>query len=516
MTGPLPRSSPAAAQDAAAQDIAAQDIPAPARDDAAAAAAAESFLLGRIDYERTPPAGNVHGAFRLERMQDFLARLGDPQTKLPCVHIAGSKGKGSTAAMTAAILTQAGRRTGLFTSPHVERFEERIQIDGVLIPTERFQALVEQIRPIVADMDRAPLGGPTFFELTTALAWLHFLAERVDLVVLEVGLGGRLDATNICRPLVSIITSISRDHTRILGDRPEQIAREKAGIIKPGVPVLTAVAEPGPLAVIRELADRHGAPCHVLGDGIRLTSRLATTTAVAGDAAGDEACNRRDRDGHETNRQFESSRQEIAAGGLPFFDLEIVTPWRTHRGLRTPLAGEHQCRNAALAVAAVDALHAQGAAEVAAEAIPAGLRAVRWPLRVEVVARRPWLILDAAHNEASIQALVDALRPVAARRRLAVFGSSRDKDAPTMLRLLAAGFDQLIVTQFLGNPRAIPADELRQLAEQAAPGRVTLAPTPAAALQAARSLASVDDLICVTGSFFLAGEILELLRSGAN
>lgn len=452
------------------------------RSEEAPESAAVEFLLSRIDYERTPPTGNAAGSFKLARMQALLEALGDPHRAAPCVHIAGSKGKGSTAAMLASILTRAGYRTGLFTSPHVHRFEERIQLDGRMIPPERVAEFVEQLRPVAAAMDVGPLGGPTFFELTTAMAWLYFRTVAAEIVVLEVGLGGRLDATNLCRPLATIITSISRDHTRLLGDRLEQIAREKAGIIKPGVPVITGVGEAGPLDVIRSVAAEHQAACTVLGEALRWEAR------PAGDSA----------------------------APLPRLRLDLQTPWREHHGLTVPLPGEHQARNAALAAAAADCLDAAGEFRIAPEAVAAGLAAVRWPLRVEVVGERPLVILDAAHNDASIAALLETLRPLRVRRRIVIFGASRDKDAPAMLRLLAGCFDEIVVTRYLGNPRAYPVEELSRLAAEAFPGPVRCSPHPQAAWELARGEAAEDDLICVTGSFFLAGEIRALFQAGTK
>lgn len=450
----------------------------------ASQSAAAGFLLGRIDYERTPPSGNSAGTFRLARMQDLLRRLGDPQLAVPCIHIAGSKGKGSTAVMTAAILTAAGYRTGLFTSPHIQQFEERIQIDGQPIPIEQFAQLVEQLRPIAEEMDPEPLGGPTFFELTTALAWLYFTAAQVDIVVLEVGLGGRLDATNLCRPLVTIVTSISRDHMKILGDTLEEIAGEKAGIAKSGVPLLTAVTAAGPLEVIREKAAAVNAPCHVVGEGINA-------------------------------HILDPSDIDAERSAVPCVSIAVETPWRVHDCVDVPLPGRHQAWNTALAIAAVDLMNASGALRIPATAIDDGLRSVHWPLRIEVIARDPLLIVDAAHNEASIAALVETLGDVPARRRIAIVAISKDKDAATMLRLLGASFDDMILTRFLGNPRAIAIAELQRLCGDETRARLHAAETPAEALALARTMVSPRDLICATGSFFLAGEVRGLVKPPA-
>jgi dihydrofolate synthase/folylpolyglutamate synthase len=422
------------------------------------------------------------------------------------VHIAGSKGKGSTAAMLASILTAAGHRTGLFTSPHIERFEERIQIDGVPIESQTFVDLVERLRPVAEAMDHTPLGGPTFFELTTALGWLHFQAAGAEIVVLEVGLGGRLDATNLCRSVATLITSISRDHTRLLGETCEEIAREKAGIIKRGIPMLTAVDAPGPLEVIREIAAAHVAPLLKLGSEIRIAGLVSTPSDLHGETEVGlivDAANA-------ARPEPRPPGEPVAVDPLPHYSIDVATPQRTHSGLTPRLPGIHQTRNAALAVAAADLLDEQGF-NVPERAIREGLLSVRWPLRIEMVGRRPLTILDAAHNEASIAALVETLSHVACERRVVVFGASRDKDVRAMLRQLDPFFHEIVLTSYCGNPRALPAEELAELARMEWDRDVHVAPTPAAALELARTLAGANDLVCVTGSFFLAGEVRELM-----
>jgi dihydrofolate synthase/folylpolyglutamate synthase len=229
-----------------------------------------ALLWERIDYERA--SGIVYGEseYKLDRMRELLARLGDPQSSAPIIHVAGTKGKGSTAAMIAAVLSAAGYRTGLFSSPHLTRVEERMAIDGQPCPEGEFVELARRLRPIVAEMDalaaRTPGEvGPTYFELTTALALLHFAAQKVDAMVLEVGMGGRLDSTNVCASTVAVITSISFDHTRQLGHTLALIAREKAGIIKPGVPVVSGVIADEPRNVIEEVSRRQRSPIVQLG-----------------------------------------------------------------------------------------------------------------------------------------------------------------------------------------------------------------------------------------------------------
>jgi dihydrofolate synthase/folylpolyglutamate synthase len=452
--------------------------PDPAPSDAAAAfVRATEFLLERIDYERAPPARGGGEAFRLDRMADLLERLGHPERELPCIHIAGSKGKGSTAAMLDAILHSAGVRTGLFTSPHIQSFSERMRVDGRPIPAGRFAALIDRMRPIVAEMEAGPLGGPTFFELTTALAWLHFLDAEVELVVLEVGLGGRLDATNLCRPIATIITSISRDHTRLLGETLPEIAREKAGIIKPGVPVLSGVTDPSAAAVIAEVAAAQQAPLFRLGLEIRCEASLDEHTRAM------PAC----------------------------ASVRVTSPWSDHAPVRLKLAGRHQAVNAALATAAADLIDSLGRHAVRGMDVRRGLQSVRWPLRIEVLARSPLLIVDAAHNEASIAALLETLAPLSVQRRILLFAASRDKDVRAMLALVAAACDDLILTRFLGNPRSVALADLVRLLPESPRARVHQAETPAAALALGRSLAAPADLLCASGSLFLAAEVRELV-----
>src|SRR4051794_26122956 len=226
---------------------------------------ATRFLLSRVDFERTINVPYPQRDFRLDRMRRLLARLGDPQHGLRVVHIAGTKGKGSTAAAIASILRAAGSRTGLYSSPHLDGVEERLAIDGEPCPPHELAALINRIRPVIEIMDREPLDGPsasnrpTYFEIITSLAFLRFAEQNVEAAVVEVGLGGRLDSTNVCQPLVAVITSISFDHMQQLGNTLALIAREKAGIIKPGVPVVSGVTESEPREIIAAIARNRGA-----------------------------------------------------------------------------------------------------------------------------------------------------------------------------------------------------------------------------------------------------------------
>jgi len=423
--------------------------------------------------------------FKLERMHELLDRLGSPHSGLPVVHVAGTKGKGSTATMIAAILTDAGCRTGLFTSPHLERVEERFAVDGAICASDELVELVDTIRPAVEAMDREARRrrdwadfAPTYFEILTAMAFLHFARQNADVAVLEVGMGGRLDSTNVCRPLVSVLTSISLDHIAQLGDTVELIAAEKAGIIKPGVPVVSGVVEPGPRQVIRDTAGR--LDCRLVEAGVDFhVIEAASTTA----------------------------------------DVDRVTAFdyrETHgeplRGLRLAMPGQHQKANAGVALAAVSQLRRAGW-NVPEAAVRSGLARAFCRGRVEILDRRPTVVLDVAHNRASVAALVDVLNwQFPDRRKWGVFAAGKDKDLRGMIEVLSPAFDQMVFTRYLENPRAASADQLAELASELTGRTFATRPTPAESWEWTANEAGPDDLICITGSFFLIHEIRRHIR----
>lgn len=443
-------------------------------------AAALAFLLDRIDYERQQHVAYGEQAYRLDRMRELLARLGNPHQGLPIVHVAGTKGKGSTAAMLAAALTASGHRTGLFSSPHLERVEERMAIDAQPCSEGEFVELVERLRPIVAAMDveagqRGEMG-PTYFELTTAMALLHFRCRGADAAVLEVGMGGRLDSTNVVTPAVSVITSISFDHTKQLGPTLSAIAREKAGIIKAGVPVVSGVTPDEPRAVIEQIAALRGS---------RLVQLDRDFTFSYTPPRHLEARSGRGR------IDFES-RLAGADGRLPQVELALL--------------GSHQGANAAVALATLLELRRQGW-RLPEDAVRRGLAELSWPARIETIGRRPLVVIDAAHNVASIEALLRTLEEsFSPRRRLLIFATTKDKDVGGMLRLLLPRFERVIFTRYQNNPRGVPPDELLSLAEPLA-AKCAVAPDPGSAWAVARAWAAPEDLICVTGSFFIAAEV---------
>jgi dihydrofolate synthase/folylpolyglutamate synthase len=455
------------------------------------------FLFGRINYERVTGIAFSSDDQKLVRMRRLLQQIGNPHEGLKVVHVAGTKGKGSTSVMAAAILTAAGYQTGLYTSPHVSAFEERMVVDGKPPSAAQFVDLVNRLIEPIEHMDRDSDGpGPTYFELATALAWLYFRDSGADLAVLEVGLGGRLDATNVCDPHVVVITNISRDHTNILGSSPAEIAGEKAGIVKTGIPVISGVA-PGPAAdVVQAICRRHQSPLHRLGSEIfwRPCQNDESTGSVSTGS---------------TNLTPVSTNSTNLTQGRA---IDVETPWGKWPGLKVPLRGDHQADNAALAVAAATLLRQFGP-RVPDSAVYAGLSGVRWPARIEVLGTRPTIVVDAAHNWASTRALLGALDQdfSAASRRILVFAATRDKDVAGMLRLLLPRFDSVVLTQYQSNPRGVPIDELAALVQATATRSCHVGADPASAWRLALHLATCEDLICVTGSFFIASELRELI-----
>jgi dihydrofolate synthase/folylpolyglutamate synthase len=419
------------------------------------------FWYGRINYEvRAAKPGDL----KLERMRALLKLLGDPHDRVRLVHVTGTKGKGSTCAMLASVLRAAGYRVGLFTSPHLEHVEERVQVDGVPISHAELAARMAEAAAAVRVLDADGSAGITFFEIGTALGFLHFCYRRCDVAVIEVGLGGRFDSTNVCHPLVSVITNVGLDHTAQLGNTLEAIAYQKAGIIKRRVPVVSGVTQDGPRAVVRRVAAEVGAP-------------LYEVNSLSRDAGG--------------------------AGG----DNPPATRWSA-----TNLLGAHQLANAAVAVAAVERLRETGM-PIPDAAVARGLADVRWPARVELISTAPHVVLDTAHNVPSAEALVNTLResiPVSGTKRV-VFAVSSDKDYRGMLRVLADYFDHFHLTRY-GNPRGVPPEKLAAVLAAVSPGKpFTLHATSREAWAAARAAAGGDDLVCVTGSVFLAGELRPLL-----
>lgn len=449
-----------------------------------------AFLYQRLNYERTDSMPYDPATLKLDRMRRLLELVGNPHDSLDIVHIAGTKGKGSTAHFVRSILTQAGYRTGCYTSPHLTSIEERFAVDGQPCAPADIVHWVDFLRPYVERMDRVdgPNGGPTFFELATAIALLHFRERNVDFTVLEVGLGGRLDSTNVCAPRVSVITSISFDHMRQLGNTLEAIAAEKAGIIKPGVPVITGVTQDEPWRVIDSVAARLDAPVERLGRDFDF-QYYPPKSLEAND--GPRMDYRRRRAG-----QWESVATRVSLSTL----------------------GAHQAANAALACATCDALVAQGLA-IPLEAMLNGLANGRCAARIEVWQKRPAVVIDTAHNGASIQALVRVLRESFPHSpRTLLLAATQGKDVDEMLHALVPEFDTIVCTQYLHNPRGMPVDELMRHTRRITTAEGSVVdlvdcPSPQTAWNQAVRCTPSTGLICVTGSFFLAAEMQIIMAS---
>ena len=447
---------------------------------------AEQFLLHRIDYERVPKMPYTSRDMNLGRMRRLMELLDDPHLKSPIIHIAGTKGKGSTVAMLASVFAADGLTCGSYTSPHLHFVEERFCINNEPCDPEVLAEIVDSTREPVAEMDaNDPDGGPTYFELATAIAFLFFIREKVDVALLEVGLGGRLDSTNVCVPLVSVITSISFDHTKQLGNTLGKIAGEKAGIIKPGVPVVSGAVESEATTVIAAKAAENGSQLLQRGVDFDYRSyRPATGSAM-------------------------SHVDFVSIGERESAELNDVAMGMT---------GEHQAANAAVAVATLSMLPNDELC-VSEDSIRRGLKTATCNARVEVVSTDPTIIVDAAHNVASIDALIRVLKTTwSPRRRRLLLGTTKGKDVPGMLRLLLPAFDEVVCARYENNPRGWSEDKLAALATEIADelrlpirNAISSQSTPANALRVVREKCDSEDLICVTGSFFIAAEIRELL-----
>ena len=416
----------------------------------------------------------------LARERGLLAELGNPQRDYGITHVAGTKGKGSTSTMIASILQAAGTRTGLYTQPDLHTFRERMRINGQVIAGEEIARLVPAVREAVARAGK-PLGSYITYEVATALAFLSFSRGDVKQAVIEVGLGGRLDATNVVEPLVTVITSISYDHMQVLGNTLGEIAGEKAGIVKPGVPLVTSARAPEALAVIEQICAERGAPL------IRVGPADATDCAY-----------------RYTAGKADSERQTF----------DVVTPTGVYRDVELGLLGIHQVENAAAAIAVVERLRERGAV-VSEAAIRTGLRAAHWQARLQVVRRDPWVIVDGAHNADSFAKLFAALRRhFSFERLLLVIGVMADKDLSGIAAEVAQAQPAQIYATAADYPRAAVPEALALVLHQDVPGvPVEAIARSGPALDAALHAAGPRDLVVVAGSLYLAGEVLRWLAA---
>ena len=431
------------------------------------------YLNSFIDYEKRP-VFDYRSAMKLGRMRALLDGLGNPQRNFRSIHIAGTKGKGSTCAFVYSILKEGGIKAGLYTSPHLIDFKERIRIS---FPKERniveaeIAALVTRIKKFLDNFSKSSkFGPPSFFEVYTALAFLFFSIKKTDIAVVEVGMGGRLDATNTLEPLAAGITPISLDHTDRLGKTVEAIAKEKCGIIKENSVVISAEQEPAVLNCIRKAVADKKAKVYLVGKEIFYEPLTASP-----------------------------EEQTFNVRGL-YGEYTLLT---------TPLLGRHQAANAAAAIGIVESLRAHGIT-ICSHNITGGIRNVNWPGRLQIAARSPWIILDGAQNEASARALRETVNSIFAYKKLyLVFGVSSGKDIKGLARNLFPLADEIFFTR-ANSPRAVSPEKIRKDFPDYE-NRSVATFNVGEAVELARRHAGQEDLILVTGSLFVVGEALKYL-----
>lgn len=420
------------------------------------------YLYSFVDYSLKHSSELAKAEFNLDRMRALMAELGNPQTTYPIIHIAGTKGKGSVSALCASALRAAGFKTGLYTSPHLLDYVERIQIYDQPMSRQELVDLVEHVKPAVAGVPKL-----TTFEITTAIGLLYFAQRKVDAAVVEVGLGGRLDATNVVMPNVSVITSLSYDHMAVLGNTLTEIAGEKAGIIKPGIPVVSASQKDEALRVLLRVASERDASFTLVGRDLKFLPLQ-----------------------HTLDRQ----RLELSA----FCDRNSPLE------MEIPLLGLHQVENAATAYAALKV----SGLNVPDEAIQKGFADVKWPARFEVIRREPPVIFDAAHNRDSFARLRQTLDDYFPDESVyLIFGASEDKNIPGMFAEIRGKVKGMFVTQSQ-HPRALSADVIQGLAGQAEIPDVTVAPVEEALARALELSEKDGSIVLSAGSMFVTAEVM--------
>jgi dihydrofolate synthase / folylpolyglutamate synthase len=431
------------------------------------------FLASLTDHERLRIVRYNTTNFDLNRMRTLLKRLGNPHEQFKSVHVAGTKGKGSTCAMAAAMLQACGYKVGLYTSPHLVDMRERICINGQMISQPDLARLVRQIEPLMARIKPHP----TYFDVLTAMAFKYFAEHKVDVAVVETGLGGRLDSTNVLKPQVTAITSISKDHMAQLGHTLPRIAEEKAGIFKSGIPAVTVMQDPAVEQVLRSHAEKVGAPFDICGKSMEFSYR------------------------------FESSRLHGAHNRIC-----LTTATSRFEHLAVPLIGEHQAINCGLALAILDKLKGQGFAISDAKAME-GLARTSIAGRMEMVSTNPRVLVDGAHNAASLDAMLRAIgQHVPYDSMVLIFGCCGDKDIPGMLERITSGADKVIFTK-VDSVRTADPEELAARYIELYGKMAQVAPTLKDALEIANRAVSREDLICITGSFYLVGEAKKHFRT---
>jgi dihydrofolate synthase/folylpolyglutamate synthase len=433
------------------------------------------YLFSQTDYEQMLRVRYNRDTFSLDRMNTLLDRLGNPQTKLQTVHIAGTKGKGSTATMLAEMLRTNGYKVGLYTSPHVCDLRERIRVNNTMISQAQLTRLIAKVQPHVEAMAESK---PTFFEIFTAIAFCEFAQQKVDIAVIECGLGGRLDSTNVLTPAVCGLTSISMDHMHQLGDTLGKIAGEKAGIFKSDVPAVSVPQLPEAKRVLRRRANDVGAPLVFTGEDIDFSYRVESSR--------DAGCHAR---------------------------ICLTTPRSRFEHLPVPVLGEHQALNCGLALALLDQLKL-GGWKVDDRRSLNGLAGVYLPGRMEMIRQDPRVLVDGAHNAASMQALLRGIgQHVPYDSMVMVFGCAGDKDIDGMMDQIVTGADKVIFSRAQRNARAARPEDLAAAYEERSGRDAQVTQDIREAIQVAQNAVSREDLICVTGSFYLVGEAKQLLQA---
>ncbi|MCF7972783.1 MAG: bifunctional folylpolyglutamate synthase/dihydrofolate synthase [Phycisphaerae bacterium] len=426
------------------------------------------YLFTKTDYERQEYLRYNVTTFNLDRMKKLLSLVGNPHKKISSVHIAGTKGKGSTATMLAKMLESNGYSVGLYTSPHLVHLHERIRIDSTMISDSEMLGLMNRIHAPVEKMGEKD--APTFFEIMTALAFMYFADKEVDIAVIETGLGGRLDSTNVIKPKVIGITSLSIDHQAQLGTTLDSIAREKAGVFKKGIPVVTVQQDSIAMKVLKSEALLVHAPLSVTGSDIDFSYR------------------------------FETSREHG-----PHTRICLTTPTSKFEHLRVPLHGKHQAINCGLALAMLDKLKADGF-KFDNEKVMKGLHEVSLLGRMEIIHEDPRIMIDGAHNASSIRALIHAIgQNIPYDSMVVIFGCNSDKDVPGMLEQLQYGADKVIFTRS-NSPKAMSPQDLADIYSEICSKMCQVSSSLGEALQLAHSAVGREDLICITGSFYLIGQ----------
>ncbi|MGD1042956.1 MAG: folylpolyglutamate synthase/dihydrofolate synthase family protein [Sedimentisphaerales bacterium] len=426
------------------------------------------YLFNRTNYEQEKHLRYNVDTFNLKRMEHLLSLVGNPHTKVDTVHIAGTKGKGSTATMLARMLEANGYKVGLYTSPHVVDLHERIIVNSEMISRTAMLGLLNRIYKAVETVSKT--SAPTFFEIMTAIAFMHFADNKADVAVIETGMGGRLDSTNVIKPKVVGITNLSFDHQKQLGNTIEEIAKEKAGIFKPGVPIVTVQQDPNAMRVLKAQAAAVKAPFSVTGVDIDFSHR------------------------------FETSPEHG-----PHNRVCLTTPTSKFEHLRVPLLGIHQAVNCGLALAMLDKLKGCGF-DIDNDKSIAGLAKVKLPGRMEMICEDPRILIDGAHNAASIRALMYAIgQSIPYDSMIVIFGCNEDKDAKGMLQELQFGADKVIFTRS-NSAKAMSPDELVEMYAAISGKMCQSAPAIGEALRLAKSAVDKEDLICITGSFYLIGQ----------